>query len=246
MKTPVIIACLFAATLLPLRAQDANTNPEGEGTSTNLDMTEVIKKSLPFTNSVGMVMVPVGGLWAGVYEVTQSAYSKVMGSNPSHFSGKTNPVDSVSWNDAMGFCKTLTDIERQKSKLPDNYSYTLPTEAQWETLMDGATLDDAVTSLNGKHSSTEPVGSRKPNQLGLYDTRGNVWEFCLDRHDPSQPYRVLRGGAWDTWLELNLRPNFRYYASGPGEAHDSFGFRCVLVKGASDGSTKPSGPIVLP
>ena len=238
-----MIAALLGLVCLSLHAQDTSGS---EGTNTNLDMTVVIKKNLPFTNSVGMAMVPVNDFWAGVYEVTQDAYKKVMGANPSEFQRTNNPVDSVSWNDAMAFCKKLTEIERKKSKLPDNYSYTLPTQAQWVTLADGASLDDAVTSLSGLRSSTAPVGSLGANQLSLYDTRGNVWEFCLDRNDPSQPYRVLRGGAWNTTVKINMRIDFRYYATGPEEGHNDFGFRCVLIREENSAPAKSGGPIVLP
>ncbi|HKI68145.1 MAG TPA: SUMF1/EgtB/PvdO family nonheme iron enzyme, partial [Verrucomicrobiae bacterium] len=169
----------------------------------------------------------------------------VTGANPSRFQGTNNPVDSVSWNDAMAFCKKLTEIERKKSKLPDNYAYTLPTQAQWVTLTDSASLDTAVSSLSGMRNSTASVGSLGPNQLGLYDTRGNVWEFCLDRHDPSQAYRVLRGGAWDTTVKINMRIDFRFYATGPNDAKDDFGFRCVLIKTRSSASNQSGGPIVL-
>ena len=98
--------------------------------------------------------------------------------------------------------------------------------------MADASLDDSVTSQKGMgaRKSTESVGSLKPNSLGLYDTRGNVMEFTLDWHDPSQTYRVLRGGAYDTWFEVNLRTVFRHYAKSPDAAQDDFGFRCVLVK----------------
>ncbi|MBO4715993.1 MAG: formylglycine-generating enzyme family protein, partial [Verrucomicrobia bacterium] len=72
------------------------------------------------------------GYWLGKYKVTQSQYKAVMKANPSEFSGDNNPVECVSWNDAMAFCAKLTEIEKAANRLPVGYEYTLPTEAQWE------------------------------------------------------------------------------------------------------------------
>ena len=94
-------------------------------------------------------------------------------------------------------------------------------------LMGDASLNDAVMKLNNANcSATAPVGSHGANNHGLYDTRGNVMEGCLDPQD--QPFRVLKGGAWDTFLEVNARPEFRWYAK-PDEAKNSFGFRVILT-----------------
>jgi formylglycine-generating enzyme required for sulfatase activity len=183
-----------------------------------------------FTNGNGMVLVKVSAnLWVGTYEVTQEEFQKIMGSNPSEFRGDRNPVDSVSWNDARSFCSQLTEAESKSDMLPDGFSYTLPTQAQWESFADGATLENAVTSQRSARAGTAPVGTLGPSGLGLYDVRGNVWEWCLDPQD--KPYRVLRGGAWDTTQEANLRPEFRWYSTGPDESKNTFGFRCVLVPG---------------
>jgi formylglycine-generating enzyme required for sulfatase activity len=164
------------------------------------------------------------GLWAGKFETTQDAYQQTMHANPSAFKGTQRPVDSVSWNDAMAFCQKLTD--KEKSGLPDGFSYTLPTQDQWLSLMGNAALPDAVMKLNGNYSATATVGSLGANNLGLYDMRGNVMEWCLDPQD--QPYRVLRGGAWDTFLEVNARPEFLWKVS-PETAKNSFGFRVILT-----------------
>ena len=190
------------------------------------DIKELLK--LPgFTNSIGMVMVKVSDvLWAGKYEVTQQEFQKVTGGNPSEFRGDRNPVDSVSWTDAMSFCQKLTQTEREEEMLPEGFAYTLPTQAQWESLAAGADLKDAVTSSSVSRSGTAAVGSLGPNGPGLYDTRGNVWEWCLDPQD--KPFRVARGGAWDTSIEVNLRPEFRWYGA-PDDRKNVVGFRCVLV-----------------
>lgn len=183
-----------------------------------------------FTNSVGMELVRIsGGFWAGKFEVTQKEYQKVTGSNPSAFSGDNKlPVDSVSWNDAVEFCRKLTEMDIKEKKLPEGYRYTLPTEDEWQSFAASASLEDAITSLGASRSGTSPVGSRGANALGLCDVLGNVMEFCLS--DTSQPYRILHGGSWQDFTEINLRPAFRYYCQ-PDERKNTFGFRCVLKAG---------------
>jgi formylglycine-generating enzyme required for sulfatase activity len=177
-----------------------------------------------YTNIIDMVLLKTpAGFWTGKYEVTQKEYQKVAGSNPSQFAGETRPVDSVSWNDAMEFCRKLT--AQDSKELPPGFYYTLPTEDEWQGLMADAKLDDAVTSMNTPRGGTSPVGSLGPNSLGLYDMRGNVMEFCLG--DDSKPYRVLHGGSWEDFIEVNLRPAFRFYCM-PDEHKNTFGFRCIL------------------
>ena len=211
-------------------ASATNTPAVASADQEKPDIKELIK--LPaFTNTVEMIMVKISdSLWAGKYEVTQKEYQKVAGGNPSAFQDDRKPVDSVSWNEAMSFCRTLTDNERKEEMLPEGFAYTLPTQAQWESLAAGAELKDAVTSADTSRSGTAPVGSLGPNGLGLYDTRGNVWEWCLDPQD--KPFRVARGAAWDTSFEVNLRPEFRWY-SGPDDVKNVIGFRCVLAPAAN-------------
>jgi formylglycine-generating enzyme required for sulfatase activity len=192
------------------------------------DIKELIKGP-SFTNSSGMVMVKISPtFWAAKFLVTQAEYKKITHGNPSQFQGDHNPVDSVSWNDAMSFCSQLTETERKEKMLPEGCVYTLPTQAQWESLAAGATLENAVTSLAAPRTGTAPVGSLGPSGAGFYDLRGNLWEWCLDPDD--KPFRVLKGGAWDTSLDLNLRPEFRWYSKGPDEGKNVFGFRCVLIQ----------------
>jgi len=213
---------LLAAFLLtlPAAAQEASTNDTPA-------LKDLMTTNSVVTNSVGIVLVKISSsLWAARYLTTQDAYQRVMNANPSAFPGAQNPVDSVSWDDAVGFCSKLTAKEKQD--LPVGYAYNLPTQEQWETLVANASLADAVMKLNnGNLTSTAPVGSLGPNSLGLYDMRGNVWEWCLDAHDPL--VHVLRGGAWDTTDEPSSRIVFRWYFS---IAHDKprndFGFRVVL------------------
>ncbi len=217
----------------PATAEPAATNDQAtaEGDAPKeLDIKELM--ALPeFTNSSGIVMVKISDkLWAGKYEVTQKEYQQVAGGNPSQFPGDDNPVESVSWNDAVNFCAKLTEAEEKEKLLPEGMAYTLPTQAQWESFAAGVDLKDAVTGSGARRNGTSPVGSLGASGVGLYDSRGNVWEWCLDPQD--KPFRVARGGAWDTFIEVNLRPEFRFYGNGPDDRKSSIGFRCVLAPAA--------------
>jgi formylglycine-generating enzyme required for sulfatase activity len=226
------VAAVFSLPFFGFTQDKSPTNSTSDESDTNAPtLAELMETNNVVTNTVGIVLVKISPqLWAGKYEVTQDSYEKVTGKNPSVFKGGQNPVDSVTWNDATAFCSKLTEQENKLDQLPAGFSYSLPTEAQWEKLVDNASLDDAIMSLNGNHrTSTVPVGTLKPNSLGLYDTRGNVMEWCLDSNDPTQ-YHVLRGGSWNTWLEPNSRIAFRWYAK-PNEATNTFGFRVVLESG---------------
>jgi formylglycine-generating enzyme required for sulfatase activity len=221
----LLILALLAFRPVSSRAQDTTTSDSDTNAAPTLK--DLMAVSDQITNTVGVVLVKISSTeWVGMYEVTQDAYQQVMGSNPSAFTGPDHPVDSVTWNDAMAFCKKLTDTERKADQLPRGFVYTLPTQAQWEKLVDDASLSDAVMNLNGqRHSSTESVGSLGANHYGLYDMRGNVMEWCLDPQD--KPYRVLRGGAWDTYIDINARVEFREY-SAPDKTKNDYGFRVVL------------------
>ncbi len=132
--------------------------------------------------------------WLGRTEVTQAQWTAVMGSNPSHFKGDDLPVEDVSSNDAMEFCRKLTERERAAGRLPAGYGYTLPTEAQWEYACRAGTTGDYAGDLDAmawydKNSgnTTHPVGMKKANTWGLYDMHGNVVEWCLDWYGDKLP-----------------------------------------------------------
>lgn len=121
----------------------------------------------------------------GATTVTQAQWLAVMGSNPSVFKGDDRPVERVSWNDAVDYCKKLTEGERAAGRLPAGFSYTLPTEAQWEYACRAGTtgpragdLDAMVWYARNSGNTTHPVATKQPNSWGLYDMNGNVMQRC--------------------------------------------------------------------
>ena len=230
----LIFAAFTALTtmILPLTAQESTGPTSAAEGSTNKVTIEDLMKLPGFTNQTGMVLVKISdSQWAGIYEVTQEEYQKVVGSNPSAFAGARNPVESVSWTEAMAFCAKLTEAEKKEEMLPEGFAYTLPTQGQWEGFAASAELKDAVTSAGATRSSPATVGSLGATGPGLYDIRGNLWEWCLDPQD--KPFRVARGGAWNSRIDINLRRDFRWYGE-PNVRNNTIGFRCVLLKSGSN------------
>ena len=128
------------------------------------------------------------GFFLGTTPVTQGQYEAVMGTNPSfNGTGKDAPVESVSWEDAMAFCKKLTEQERTAGRITTGDAFTLPTEAQWEYACRAGTTGPHVGNLDtmawyeqNSGLKTHPVGTKLPNAWGLFDMLGNVNEWCLD------------------------------------------------------------------
>ena len=186
--------------------------------------------------------------YLGTYEVTQDEYEKVMGRNPSKFKGPKNPVETVSWLDAVSFCKKLSEMPEEKAA---GRSYRLPAEAEWEyACRAGSTTSysfgETAESLGeyawfdeGPECKTHPVGLKKPNRWGLYDMHGNVWEWCQDWFEPFLPdastdpqgpnggsNRVYRGGSW-YFVAGNCRSAFRGRGV-PSDRRSNYGFRVAL------------------
>jgi formylglycine-generating enzyme required for sulfatase activity len=184
----------------------------------------------------------------GKYPVTQEQYQAVIGGAPSHFKGAKNPVEQVSWQDAMHFCASA---EIKWARGEDEFQVLLPTEAQWEYACRAGTTTEYHTGdgeaalmragwYDGNSGDkTQQVGQRKPNAWGLYDMHGNVWEWCMDwrgeysktsETDPTGPAsgdgRVLRGGSWN-YDAAFCRSAYRNW-NDPTARSVSLGFRVVV------------------
>jgi len=172
------------------------------------------------------------GFWLGKYEVTQTEWKQINKTEP--WKGQKSitkeggdlPAAKVSWDDAVAFCRNLTEQERKGNRLPDGWEYTLPTEAQWERacragtvtkfsfgddesrLGDYAWFGDEVDVNDANDLSAKPVGKKKPNPWGVHDMHGNALEWCWDGYavklrggrdpvvKPDKSNRVARGGDW--------------------------------------------------
>jgi formylglycine-generating enzyme required for sulfatase activity len=187
--------------------------------------------------------VNLNGFWLGKYEVTQRQYEALMGTNLLlRFKGPDNPVETVSWEDAVTFCRKLSQATGK--------TYTLPSEAQWEYACragstakwcfgsDERQLGEYAWHDANSNYQTHRVGQKRWNAWGLYDMHGNVWEWCQDwYHDsysgsptdgsswetPTGRFRVIRGGYW-FFRAANCRSAGRY--GGPPDGRFNFvGFR---------------------
>ncbi|MBL8172886.1 MAG: SUMF1/EgtB/PvdO family nonheme iron enzyme [Acidobacteria bacterium] len=187
----------------------------------------------------------------GKYPVTQAQWKAVMGDNPSHFKGDKRPVEMISWEMAVEFCQKLTKKTGRQ--------YRLPTEAEWEYAClagstgkygfgdDDALLEKYAWYWDNSGNETHPVGEKLPNNWGLYDMHGNVWEWCQDWYDanyyaelskqgeavdPQGPAsgtsRVLRGGSWGN-SQLFARAVYRF-TNLPADRDLNIGFRVVLCR----------------
>ena len=220
------------------------------------------------------------GYWLGRYPVTQEEWKAVMGANPSHHQGDHLPVEQVSWEDAMAFCRRLTGMAREAGVMEEGWEFRLPTEAEWEyacraekgrgkAFNDGSDCtmpeekDPALDRLGwfdgNSERKTHSVGEKAPNDWGLYDMHGNVWEWCLDHcdwvdgkgvvtntyvegiQDPwcaSGAGRVLRGGGY--WISAGGCRSASRFVRDPGFRFGSVGFR--LAAGLAVAGSGAPGP----
>ena len=209
--------------------------------------------------------VTVSSFLIGKYEVTQALWESIMGSNPSSYKGNVRPVESVSWYDVVEFCNKLSEkegLQKAYSGSGENIKcdftsngYRLPTEAEWEYAARGGNksrgykysgsndLDQVGWYTSNSGSETKEVGKKQPNELGLYDMSGNVWEWCWDwkgeyssssQTDPRGPnsgsVRVNRGGGWHYSAEYcRVAVRIIYFCYPVVRSHN-LGFRLVRTK----------------
>jgi formylglycine-generating enzyme required for sulfatase activity len=190
--------------------------------------------------------VTLNNFYIGQYEVTQKQWQDVMGNNPSKFNDCSNcPVENVSWDDVQEFLKNLN---KKTGK-----NYRLPTEAEWEFAACGGNASNGYEYSGSKEpdevawynstsdDKTHPVGLKKPNELGIYDMSGNVWEWCSDFFDnnyyldspqknPMGPTKsnkhILRGGSYECSAST-IRTKCRE-KTFPNDKGSYLGFRICL------------------
>ena len=171
----------------------------------------------------------------GKTEVTQDLWNAVMDRNPSEFRGSTLPVDNISWNDCQTFVKKLNELTGK--------NFRLPTEIEWEFAARGGKLSKGYKYAGSNSLSTvawyfntrekrndlkqtHPVATKAPNELGIYDMSGNVWEWCDDLYSADGKERVLRGGSWDDYAGFCEVRKRSYDA--PTSRDYNFGLRLAL------------------
>ncbi len=196
--------------------------------------------------------VTVPDFWIGQYPITQALWERVMNALPKKlaFKGKNRPVERVSWND-------ITEDFLPRLNAQTGKKFGLPSEACWEYAARGGRnsqsyrnpkdykkyagsneINEVAWYYENSHNETKPVGLKAPNELGLYDMSGNVWEWCQDhwhgdyKNAPSDgsaweeggsSSRVLRGGSW-SFNARYCRASYRYY-SHTGSRLYGIGFR---------------------
>ena len=189
-------------------------------------------------------MIRIDGLLSSFYigetPVTQELWSLVMGNNPSYFKGNNRPVESISYYDCLDFIDRLNSIT--------GMVFRLPNEEEWEYAAKGgdksqgfeysgsSIIDDVAwydknscdgVELDSSEYGTHNVKLKNPNELGIYDMSGNVWEWCSDLYDTSQTLHVLRGGSWFNYARdcaITNRSNFNM----PNHRDNFLGLRLVL------------------
>ena len=181
--------------------------------------------------------------YIGKTEVTQALWKAVMGNNPSDFKGDNLPVECVCWDDCRKFISKLNSLTGR--------NFRLPTEAEWEFAARGGNnsnhyqysgsneLGDVAWYEGNSGDKTHVVATKQPNELGLYDMSGNVWEWCSDwfgnysssQTNPTGPnsgsFRVYRGGGWNNNASC-FRSSFRDSLI-PDYGFNGLGLRLVLV-----------------
>ncbi len=186
--------------------------------------------------------VTVSSFYMGKYEVTNREYSMYDSGHQGNWSDRSYPIERVSWDDAVGYCRWLSGRTGK--------TYRLPTEAEWEYACRagsstayywGDSMNDSYCWYgNNSGGQVHPVGQKSPNAWGLFDMSGNVWEWCSDCYsnsyysqsplsNPAGPgsgsYRVIRGGCWDSGPDYCR--SARRFGNTPDNRNNNLGFRLL-------------------
>jgi len=158
------------------------------------------------------------GFWIGKTEVTQRAFERIMKQDPSRYQGADLPVEQVDWRSAGSYCKAV--------------GMRLPTESEWEFAALGGVSAPrygplgAIAWYDGNSAgTTHPVGTKKPNNYGLFDMLGNVWEWVEDQSNVDPKRRIMKGGSFYN-IARDLRVPNRETPLDDIQ-HRNIGFRCV-------------------
>lgn len=199
----------------------------------------------PYSNEFPIHQVTLNSYHIGETPVTQALWKAVLGNNPSYYKGDNLPVQNVTWNDCQRFIKKLNQITGKK--------FRLPTDAEWEFAARGGN-NSKHYQYNGSNSLSEvawykgnsekecrPVKCKEPNELGIYDMSGGVWEWCQDWYgyyshnpqiNPTGPargcFRVRRGGSWGNEARECRLSSRRGHQ--PDFCNSQFGFRLAITE----------------
>ena len=197
-----------------------------------------------YSNEKPVHSVTLSSYYIGKTEVTQALWQAVMGTNPSAFKGADLPVECVSWNDCQEFIQKLNSLTGR--------NFRLPTEAEWEFACRGGNKSNGYKYSGSDNlgtvawyddnsgNKTHSVATKSPNELGIYDMSGNVWEWCADWYgdyssgaqtNPTGPLsgsgRVGRGGSWSNDVRC-CRSSFRFDIYYPTIRGSDLGLRLAL------------------
>jgi formylglycine-generating enzyme required for sulfatase activity len=202
--------------------------------------------------------------YLGIYPVTQMEFERIMGRNPSKFhpdegGGPNHPVEKATWEEAVEFCRRLSDLPEERHA---GHFYRLPTEAEWEYACRAGTttayhygpaLSSLQANFNGKFpyggavdgpflNRTSPVGSYRANSFGLHDMHGNVWEWCADYYSPTYyrespaddppgpPQGDLRLVRGGSWFDYAFHCRAADRSPTPPDArYKNIGFRAAMT-----------------
>ena len=191
------------------------------------------------------------GFFIGKFEITQAQWKAIMGNNLSNFTGDSLPVENVSWYDVKEFLRRLNAVTGRNYRLPTEAEWNFAANGgtlgkgyvysgsdnidivAWYKENSGKRITKRKYAQGKRYKyddlsdqCTHSVGAKQPNELGIYDMTGNVWEWCEDWCNRSQQQRVVKGGGWDSNAK-SCRISNRI-CSAPGNRDRHLGFRVAL------------------